>query len=71
MLMTASEQKEMLDLIKECQDLSAEKTNLMQEIVETAKAVAAENAVLRSENERLKRHLALAEGQIMRMKAEK
>ena len=53
------------------QDLSAEKTNLMQEMVETAQAIIAENAVLRSENERLKRHLALAEGQIMRMKEKK
>lgn len=71
MLMTANEQKEMLDLIKECQNLSAEKTNLMQEIIETAKAVAVENAALRNENERLKRHLAIAEGQILRLKTKK
>lgn len=71
MLMTANEQKEMLDLIKECRDLSAEKTNLMQEIVEAAKAVAAENATLHNENERLKRHLAIAEGQILRLNAKK
>ena len=70
MIMTPEEQKDMLALIKECQDLSAAKTDLMQEILETARSVAAENAALRIENERLKRHLSIAEGAILRLKKE-
>ena len=71
MIMTPEEQKEMLDLIKECQQISEQKTKAIEEIILAAQAVLAENAVLRNENERLKRHLSIAEGAILRLKAEK
>jgi regulator of replication initiation timing len=71
MIMTPEEQKEMLDLIKECQQISDQKTKAIEEIILAAQAVLAENAVLRNENERLKRHLSIAEGAILRLKAEK
>ena len=71
MIMTAEEQIELLDLIKQAQELSQKKTDAIQKIIIAAQAVAAENAALRNENERLKRHLSIAEGAILRLKAEK
>lgn len=68
MIMTAEEQIELLDLIKQAQELSQKKTDAIQEIIIAAQAVAAENAALRNENERLKRHLSIAEGTILRLK---
>ena len=66
MIMTPEEQKDMLELIEQCQKISEEKTNIMEEIVRTAQALAAENQVLKNENERLKRHLSIAEGALIR-----
>jgi len=68
MIMTAEEQSELLDLIKQAQELSQKKTDAIQEIIIAAQAIAAENAALRNENERLKRHLSIAEGSILRLK---
>ena len=71
MVMTAEEQIEMLNLIKQCEKLNKEKTDLMEEIVLAAQAVAKENAALRIENERLQRHLSIAEGAIQRLNSYK
>ena len=67
MIMTQQEQKEMLNLIKEAQDLSAEKTNLMEEIVKTAQEVLHQNLILQIENENLKKQLEIAEKAILRI----
>lgn len=64
--MTPEEQKDMLDIIKSMKTLSKQKSELMREIVLTAQALAVENAVLRNENENLKRQLEIAEKAILR-----
>lgn len=64
--MTPEEQKDMLDMIKSMKTLSKQKSELMREIVLTAQALAIENAVLRNENENLKRQLEIAEKAILR-----
>ena len=66
MYMTAEEQKDMMDLIKECKKLFEEKNEIIEQVILTARAIAAENAELRIENEKLKRHLSIAEGAIER-----
>lgn len=66
MIMTPEEQKDMLDMIKSMKTLSKQKSELMREIVLTAQALAIENAVLRNENENLKRQLEIAEKAILR-----
>ena len=66
MIMTPEEQKDMLDMIKSMKTLSKQKSELMREIVLTAQTVAVENAVLRHENENLKRQLEIAEKAILR-----
>lgn len=68
MIMTPEERIDMLNLIKECRQLSEQKTNIIEEVILAAQAVAAENAVLKIENETLKRHLSIAENEIQRMK---
>lgn len=67
MYMTAEEKLDMLEIIKEWQKLCEEKTKITNEVILTAKALAAENAELRIENEKLKRHLSIAEGAIQRL----
>lgn len=66
MIMTAEEQIELLDLIKQAQQLSQKKTDAIQEIIIAAQAVAAENAALKIENEKLKRQLNEIQHQIIR-----
>ncbi len=66
MIMTPEEQRDLMDLIKQTQQLHEQKNEIIETILSTAKAIAIENEGLRVENELLKRQLAIAENHIAR-----
>lgn len=61
MIMTPQEQIDLLEMINNAKKISAQKTNLMEEIVLAASVVASENDLLRIENEQLRQQIAILE----------